>query len=165
MSYSASLFLAFLLAIFKTRPFRCLMACWLESYCSFWGDGSLPLQAILIKSTDTIVKVHLAGPFPEFPHEFSHLRQGYGPCFTRLKWSMGKLYAHLQCWQEYLGLLVTRPLLLKRPPSFSQLSVPQDLELPPLIVPSTPGACVLPPSFPLLSNVIILTPVCTHRWS
>lgn len=100
MSYSASLFLAFLLAIFNNRPFRCLMACWLESYCSFWGDGSLPLKAILIKSTDTIVKVSLSRPFSEFPHEFSHLRQGCGPSFTCMKWSMGKWYAHSQCWQQ-----------------------------------------------------------------
>lgn len=39
------------------------------------GDGSLSLQAILVKTTDTIVKVSLARPFPEFSREFSHLRR------------------------------------------------------------------------------------------
>ncbi|PKU47163.1 hypothetical protein llap_2537 [Limosa lapponica baueri] len=47
---------AFLSTIFKNGPFQCLTSYRLESYSTFWGDGPLSLQAILVKSTDTIVK-------------------------------------------------------------------------------------------------------------
>lgn len=44
----------------------------------------MPLQVILIKSTDTDAKISLARPFCEFSCEFSHLGERYSFTFTCL---------------------------------------------------------------------------------